>query len=399
MTTAVIVDAVRTAIGARNGRLSGWHPTDLAAEVLAALGLRNDLDPALVDDVILGCVTQYGDQAMNLARNAVLAAGWPDTVPGVTVDRQDASSAQAVHFAAQAVMAGAADVVVAGGVEVTSSTPLGTSVTLGTRPFGPRVIERYAPDGGLVPQGVAAEAIAARWSLTRDALDAYAVGSVARAANATREGRFRPEIVPVQVRSRDRETGQLAVRDDHLLVADEGGWAAAAVDLVDLAELKPAFVPDGVVTAGNTAPVGDGAAAVLVMSEERASRLGLRPLARLHAFATAAVDPLLMLTGGIAATSRVLERAKLGIRDVDVVEVDEPFASVALAWAASHDAEPARLNPNGGAIALGHPLGAAGARLLTTLVHELDRGPGRFGLLTMGAAGGLGTALVVERLG
>jgi acetyl-CoA acetyltransferase family protein len=396
MTSAVIVDAVRTAIGARNGRLSGWHPTDLAAEVLAALALRNDLDPALVDDVVLGCVTQYGDQAMNLARNAVLAAGWPDAVPGVTIDRQDASSQQAVHFAAQAVMAGACDVVIAGGVEVTSSTPLGASVTLGTRPFGPRVIERYAAWGGLVPQGVAAEAIASRWSLTRDALDAYATESVARAVRATREGRFRPEIVPVQVRSRDRETGQLAVREDHLLVADEGGWAAAPPDL---AALKPAFVPDGVVTAGNTAPVGDGAAAVLVMSEERASRLGLRPLARVHAFAAVAVDPLLMLTGGITATAAALERAKLGAREVDVVEADEPFASVALAWLASHDAEPPRVNPNGGAIALGHPLGAAGARLLTTLAHELDRRGGRFGLLAMGAAGGLGTALVIERLG
>jgi acetyl-CoA acetyltransferase family protein len=396
MTTAVIVDAVRTAIGARNGRLSGWHPTDLAAEVLGALALRNDLDPALVDDVVLGCVTQYGDQAMNVARNAVLAAGWPDSVPGVTVDRQCASSQQAVHFAAQAVIAGVCDVVVAGGVECTSSTPLGTSVTLGTRPFGPRVIERYAADGGLVPQGVAAEHIAERWSLGRQDLDAYAAASLQRGAQATREGRFRGEIVPVQVRARDRETGQVAAFEDDLLVADEGGWAGAPSGL---AELKPAFVPDGRVTAGNSAHVGDGAAGVLIMSEERASRLGLRPLARFCAFGTAASNPLVMLTGAIPATARALERAKLGIRDIDAFEVNEPFASVVLAWAAEHDADLARVNPNGGAIALGHPLGAAGARLLTTLAHELDRCGGRYGLQAMSAAGGVATALVVERLG
>ncbi len=395
MTTAVIVDAVRTAIGARNGRLAGWHPTDLAAEVLAALALRNDLDPAVVDDVVLGCVTQYGEQAMNLARNAVLAAGWPDSVPGVTVDRQCASSEQAVHFAAQAVIAGASEVVVAGGVESTSATPLGTSVTLGTRPFGPRIIERYADRGGLVPQGVAAERVAERWSLSRDDLDAYAATSIERAGRAAREGRFRPEIVPVQVRTRDRETGQLAVLENHLLVADEGGPVASPDEL---AELRPAFVPDGRVTAGNSAPVGDGAAAVLIMSEERAARLGLRPLARFHAFATAATDPVAMFTGAISATAKVLERAKLGLRDFDVVEVNEAFASVVLAWAADLDADLARVNPNGGAIALGHPLGAAGARLLTTLVHELDRAGGRYALQAMSAAGGVATALVIERL-
>jgi acetyl-CoA acetyltransferase family protein len=396
MTTAVIVDAVRTAIGARNGRLSGWHPTDLAAEVLGALAVRNDLDPALVDDVVLGCVTQYGDQAMNVARNAVLAAGWPESVPGVTVDRQCASSEQAVHFAAQAVMSGACDVVVAGGVECTSSTPLGSSVTLGTRPFGPRLVERYAPDGGLVPQGVAAERIAAQWSLSRDDLDAYAATSLERGRTAGREGRFRPEIVPVQARTRDRETGQVAAVEGQLLVADEGGWQGA---VTELAALLPAFVPDGRVTAGNSAAVADGAAAVLVMSEELASRLGVRPLARFHAFATAAGDPLTMLTGAIPATAKVLERAKLGIRDVDAIEVNEPFASVALAWAGATGADVARVNPNGGAIALGHPLGAAGARLLTTLVHELERGGGRYGLQAMSAAGGVATALVIERLG
>src|SRR5579871_3913267 len=238
MTTAVIVDAVRTAVGARNGRLSGWHPTDLAGELLNALALRNDLDPGLVDDVVLGCVTQYGEQAMNIARNAVLAAGWPESVPGTTVDRQCASSEQAVHFAAQAVMAGAYDVVVAGGVECTSSTPLGTSVTLGTRPFGPRIVERYAADGGLVPQGVAAERIAERWSLTREDLDRYAATSIERGRRAAREGAFRPEIVPVQVRGRDRDTGQLLAPEDHYLVADEGGWPG---EVGDLAALRPAF--------------------------------------------------------------------------------------------------------------------------------------------------------------
>jgi len=396
MTTAVIVDAVRTAVGARNGRLSGWHPTDLAAEVLAALALRNGLDPALVDDVILGCVTQYGEQAMNVARNAVLAAGWPESVPGVTVDRQCASSEQAVHFAAQAVMSGVCDVVVAGGVECTSSTPLGSSVTLGTRPFGPRIVERYAAAGGLVPQGVAAERIAEQWSLSRDDLDAYAATSLERGREAARGGRFRAEIVPVQARTRDRETGQVNATDGQLLVTDEGGWPGP---VAELAGLLPAFVPDGRVTAGNTAAVADGAAAVLVMSEERAARLGLQPLARFHALAVAATDPLAMLTGAMPATAKVLERGKLAIRDIDVVEVNEPFAAVALAWAAETGADLAKVNPLGGAIALGHPLGAAGARLLTTLVHELRRTGGRYGLQAMSAAGGVATALVIERLG
>jgi acetyl-CoA acyltransferase len=269
-------------------------------------------------------------------------------------------------------------------------------VTLGTRPFGPRLIDRYAAEGGLVPQGVAAERAAERWSLTRDDLDAYAAMSIERSWRAAREGRFRPEIVPVQVRARDRETGQVLVPEDRLLVSDEGGPVASPDEL---GQLRPTFVPGGRVTAGNSAPVGDGAAAVLIMSEERAARLGLRPLARFHAFATAGTDPLTMLTGAIPATAKVLERAKLAIRDLDAIEVDEAFASVVLAWAAELDADLGRVNPHGGAIALGHPLGAAGARLLTTLVHELDRGGGRYGLQAMSAAGGVATALVIERLG
>jgi acetyl-CoA acyltransferase len=264
MATAVIVDAVRTAVGMRNGKLSGWHPVDLAGAVLDALVRRNDLDPAVVDDVIVGCVTQVGDQAINVGRSAVLAAGWPESVPGVTVDRQCGSSQQAVHFAAQGVIAGAYDVVVAAGVECMSTTPVGSSVTTGSRPFGPRVMERYAPLGGLVPQGASAELVAERWSLTRDDLDAYAAESHMRAERAVTGGRFAREIVPVQARIRDRETGHLVVLDEDFRT-DEGVGRGATLE--SLAALKPAFTPEGRVTAGNSAPVGDGAAAVLVMSE------------------------------------------------------------------------------------------------------------------------------------
>src|SRR5271165_2873809 len=392
MATAVIVDAVRTAGGKRNGKLRNWHAVDLASEPLRALQERNDLDPALVDDVIMGCVMQVGEQAINVGRNAVLAAGWPESVPATTVDRQCGSSQQALHFAAQGVMAGAYDVVVAAGVESMTRTPMGSSASreLGF-PFGPRMMARYAGRGGLVGQGISAELIADQWDLSREDLDRYAAESQQRAATATAEGRF------------EREIAVLAVRDDEgndtdeVLRTDEGIRPDTTVET--LAKLKPAFKEDGKITAGNSSQITDGAAAVLVMSEERATDLGYTPRARFHAFALAGVDPITMLTGPIPATAKVLERAKLELAEIDVVEINEAFASVVLAWEKELHPEMARVNPNGGAIALGHPLGASGDKLTTTLLHELERTGGRWGLLTMCEGGGLANAYVIERLG
>jgi len=391
--TAVLVDVVRTAVGARHGGLSGWHPADLAGSLLASLAERSDLDPFLVEDVLVGCVTQHGDQAANLARSAVLAAGWPESVPGATVDRQCASGQQAVHLAAQAVLAGALDVVVAAGVECMSTTPPGSTITIGSRPFGPAVLERYAAAGGLIPPGAAAELVAERWSLSRADLDAYAATSHARAAAAAAEGRFAREIVALTAKVRDRDTGQLSSRSS-IVRADE----MVGRDVGSLAEMKPAFDPSGRITAANSAPAGDGAAAALIMSEERAARLGLRARARFVSFAVAAGDPLETFTATIPATARALERAKLDLGDVDVAEVNEAFAPAVLAWARETGGDLARVNPNGGAIAIGHPLGCTGVRMLATLVHELERSGGRYGLQTVAAAGGLATALVVERV-
>ncbi|MDP9404018.1 MAG: thiolase family protein [Actinomycetota bacterium] len=392
MATAVIVDAVRTACGRRNGKLAGWHSTDLAASVLGALVERSDLDPGLVDDVVMGCVMQVGEQSLNVARNAVLAAGFPESVPGTTVDRQCGSSQQAVHFAAQAVMAGACDVVIAAGVESMTRVPMGVSMQVvgAGMPFGPAVLARYAAAGGLVPQGVAAELMAERWRLSREALDEYAARSQQRAAQARDQGRFSGQIVPLAVRDANGHAGA------EVFDADEGirdGTTAEA-----LAALKPAFTPGGMVTAGNSSQISDGAAAVLVMSEERCSAMGLTPRARLCAFAVAGVDPVLMLSGPIPATQRVLERAKLTIDDIDVFEVNEAFAAVVLAWSAELRPDMDKVNVNGGAIALGHPLGASGARLLATLVNELERSNGRYGLQVMCTGGGQGSALVIERM-
>ena len=383
MSDAVIVDAVRTPLGRRNGMLAGWHPVDLSAHVLRALVERNDLDPALVDDVIMGCVSQVGDQALNIGRNAVLAAGFPDTVPGTSIDRQCGSSQQAVHFAAQGVMAGAYDLVIAAGVESMTRVPMGSSLLPGRDPFGTQVQERYP---GLVPQGLSAELIAEKWALTRDELDAYSLESHVRAARAADEGRFEREIVGVQATD---EPGTL-------LLADEG--IRRDTTLERLASLKPAFKADGVVTAGNSSQITDGAAAVLVTSEEVAHRLGLTPRARLHAFALAGSDPVLMLTAPIPATAKVLERGKLTLDDVDLVEINEAFASVVLAWEHEVHADLGRVNVNGGAIALGHPLGCSGARLTATLVCELERTGGRFGLQTMCEGGGMANAAIIERL-
>ncbi len=389
MPTAVIVDAVRTPLGRRNGRLQHWHPVDLAAETLTALADRNDLDPALVDDVVLGCVMQVGEQTANVARNAVLAAGWPEEVPGTTVDRQCGSSQQAAHFAAQGVIAGAYDIVIAGGVEVMTRVPMGSSMADGKYgyPFGPRIGARYADQGGLVPQGISAELIADRWGITREEMDEFGARSQQRAQRAAAEGRFDREIVPV-------------AGADGAAVLDDEGIRTTTVDT--LSKLKPVFRSEaegGRVTAGNSSQITDGAAAVLIMSEARAKQLGLTPRARFVDFALAGADPRLMLTAPIPATTKVLDRAGLRLDDIDLIEINEAFASAVLAWEREHHPDPDRVNVNGGAIALGHPLGCSGARLMATLVNELERSGGRYGLQTICEGGGMANATILERLG
>jgi acetyl-CoA acetyltransferase family protein len=388
---AVIVDAVRTPVARRNGKYKDIHPVDLASIPLKALVERNQLDPALIEDVIMGCVSQTGEQSLNVARNAALAAGLPEEVVGTTVDRQCGSSQQAAHFAAQGVMAGAYEVVIAAGVESMTRVPMGVTAQQGPGvPFGPLMLERYAH--GLVPQGISAEMIVEKWGIGREELDRVGLESHRRAAAATDEGRFESQIIPVKVTLGDG-TEELVTRDEGIR------WDTS---MEKLAGLQPAFKPGGTVTAGNSSQISDGAAAVLIMSEERASQLGLRPRARFVQFALAGVDPVIMLTGPIPATSKVLERAGLSLDQIDLVEINEAFAAVVVAWRAEHGgADPealwARTNVNGGAIALGHPLGASGARLLTTLVHELDRRGGRYGLQTMCEGGGMANALIVER--
>jgi acetyl-CoA acyltransferase len=350
------------------------------------------LDPALIDDVITGCVMQVGEQALNVGRSAVLAAGWPESVPATTIDRQCGSSQQAVHFAAQGVMAGAYDLVVGGGVEAMTRVPMGSSVVREVGyPFGPRVIKRYEPVGGLVSQGISAEMIAEKWKLTREDLDAFGARSQQRAARAAVEGRFEHEIIGIPVRDDDGND------TDEIVTADEGIRPDTTVEA--LAKLKPSFKPDGLVTAGNSSQITDGSSAVLISSEERAAALGLTPRARFVAFAVAGADPVLMLTAPIPATKLVLERAKLTLDDIDAIEINEAFASVVLAWQRELHPDMDKVNVNGGAIALGHPLGASGAKLLATLVNELERTGGRYGLLTMCEGGGLANACVIERLG
>ena len=341
----------------------------------------------------MGCVMQVSEQSLNVGRNAVLAAGWPESVPGTTIDRQCGSSQQSIHFGAQGVMAGAYDVVIGAGVEVMSRTPMGASVVreLGY-PFGPRMMARYAERGGLVSQGEGAELIAEQWNIDRAALDEFSVQSHHRAAQATAEGRFERELLPVAVKDDDRAD------TDEIMTTDEGIRPDTTVEV--LANLKPAFrAENGRVTAGNSSQITDGAAAVLIMSEERAKALGLTPRARFHAFAVAGSDPITMLTGPIPATKAVLERAKLSFDDLDVIEINEAFASVVLAWQKEFDADLSKVNVNGGAIALGHPLGASGAKLMSTLVNELERTEGRYGLLTMCEGGGMANATIIERLG
>ena len=384
---AVIVGAVRTAIGRRNGRLKDWHPVDLMAEVLSALVQQAGVDAGLVEDVIIGCVSQVGEQSLNVGRNAALAAGFPETVPGTTVDRQCGSSQQAIHFAAQGVISGAYDVAIAGGVEVMSRVPMGSSYQQGPgAPFGSRMLQRY--DNGLVHQGISADLIAQKWEFSRSQLDEFSLESHRRAARATAEGRFRSQIVPVEVKNEDSTTS--------IFDRDEGIRTDTSIE--KLASLKPAFKPDGLITAGNSSQISDGAAAVLIMERETAERLGLRPRARFVAFSLAGDDPIFMLTAPIPATYKVLKKAGLTLDQVDLVEINEAFASVPLAWQRETGAKLERVNVNGGAVAIGHPLGASGARLTTVLLHELERTGGRYGLQTICEGGGMANAMIIERM-
>ena len=390
MREAVIVEAVRSPVGKQGGALSGRHPVDLLAEVLKTAVERSGIDPARVDDHITGCVSQTGEQAINIARNAWLAAGLPEEVPAVTIDRQCGSSQQAAHFAAQGVMAGAYDLVISSGIEHMTRVPMGITASQGPGfPFPPSLMDRY--DGGLVPQGVSAEIIANRWGLTREQLDDFGARSHERAAAATQEGRFRREILPTKV---ETEGGSL------LFERDEG--IRFPVDRAKMATLPTPFKEDGVVTAGNSSQISDGAAALVIAGRDTAESLGLRPRARFHAFALSGVDPITMLTGPIPATEKVLSNAGLGLEDLDVVEINEAFASVVLAWkkelGIDDDWFEQHVNPNGGAIALGHPLGASGAKLMTTLLHELERREARWGLQVMCEGGGEANATVIERL-
>ncbi len=396
MREAVIVDAVRTPLGRgkQTGALHGWHPVDLAAHTLRAVIERTGIDPGQVEDVIMGCVGQVGEQGINLGRNAALAAGFPESVCGTTVDRQCGSSQQALHFAAQGVMAGAYDVVIAAGVESMSRIPMGTSAAVGGEPFGPRMMKRYAQAdlygvGGLIPQGLSAEIIAERWKLSREAVDRFSLGSHQKAAAATRNGWYGNEIVGVEVKHSDggKET----------VTHDEG--IRPETTLEKLMSLTPAFKTDGVITAGNSSQITDGAAAVLVMEKQRALSLGLRPRARFHAFALGGCDPVIMLTAPIPATQNVLKRAGMKMSDIDAVEINEAFAPVVLAWEKELHPNMETVNVHGGAIALGHPLGCSGARLMTTLLNVLERSGGRFGLQTMCEGGGMANATIIERLG
>ncbi|MBO0832586.1 MAG: acetyl-CoA C-acyltransferase [Actinobacteria bacterium] len=382
MRDAVIVEAVRTPVGKRNGGLSEIQPADLSAHVLKALAERSGLNPALVEDVIWGCVSQVGEQSLDIARTAALGAGWPESVPGVTVDRQCGSSQQAISFAAASVIAGHYDVVVAGGVESMSRVPMGTSVA-GKWPFGEGFKARY---NGIAPnQGLGAEMIVDRWGFSRTELDEFSLGSHAKAAAAQDEGRFTGQIAPV--------TNPSGVK----IEADEGVRRGSTLEA--LAALKPAFKPEGgTITAANSSQISDGAAALLITTSEKAAELGLTPLVRIHTAVVTGDDPVIMLTGPIPATAMALKRSGLSIEDIGVFEVNEAFAPVPLAWLKETGADAERLNPNGGAIALGHPLGGSGARIMTTLVHHMKATGTRFGLQTMCEGGGQANATILELL-
>ncbi|MGO8768376.1 MAG: thiolase family protein [Mycobacterium sp.] len=388
MRETVIVEAVRTAVGKRNGGLSGMHAADLSAIVLNELLDRTGLGPEIVDDVIWGCVSQVGDQSSNIGRYAVLAAGWPESIPGTTVNRACGSSQQALDFAVQAVMSGQQDVVVAGGVEVMSRVPLGAARASGT-PYGPKVLARY--DNFSFNQGLSAEMIAKKWGFSRSRLDEYSVRSHERAAAAQDSGAFADQIVPVFTEDGSQESRESMVN------ADEGVRRGTSVE--KLAALKPAFVDDGVIHAGNSSQISDGAAALLVTTSEIAVELGLTPIVRYRAGAVTGADPVLMLTGPIPATEKVLKKAGVALSEVGVFEVNEAFAPVPLAWLAETRADERRLNPLGGAIALGHPLGASGAVLMTRMAHHMRDNGIRYGLQTMCEGGGTANATLVELVG
>ncbi|MDQ2902833.1 MAG: thiolase family protein [Ktedonobacteraceae bacterium] len=382
---AVIVAAVRTPVGIgkpEKGKLSGIRPDELAALALAEVVRRAGIEPALVEDIVMGCVAQIGEQGLNIGRVAALIAGFPVEVCSVSINRMCGSSEQAVHFAAQEIISGTVDVSIGAGVESMSRVPMGSDRAGAS--FSEKLMARYP----LVPQGLSAEMIAEKWHITREEADAFSLESHRRAAAATAEGRFKQEIMPVEVTLADgsRET----------MTTDQGIRASTSME--QLGNLKPAFRLEGIVTAGNSSQISDGAAAVLLMSEEKARELGLKPLARIVSMATAGVDPVMMLTGPIPATAKALKKAGLSLKDIDLVEINEAFASVPLAWAREYDPDMARVNVNGGAIALGHPLGASGARLMTTLVHELQRRGARYGLQTMCIGHGMATATIIERM-
>ncbi|GAC1412740.1 MAG: thiolase family protein [Actinomycetota bacterium] len=399
MREAVIVEAVRTPLGRRNGKLKDWHPVDLLAEVYKELIARAGIDPALVDDVIAGCVSQVGEQALNVTRNAWLAAGLPESVPGTTVDRQCGSSQQSAHFAAQGVMSGAYDVAIAAGIESMSRIPMGSSIATGGFPFTQQMSERY--EGNLVPQGISSELIAARWNIDRAEVDAIGLRSQERAQLATREGRFQREIMPIKV---SNEQGGTDVFD-----TDEG---LRETTLEKLGTLRPAFYDENVAkkwpeikwvtTAGNSSQITDGATAILITTPEKARELGLKPRARFHTMTLAASDPVLMLTAPIPATEKALWKSGLSLDDIELIEINEAFATVIAAWRRelniSDEYFESRVNVNGGAIALGHPLGASGARLMITLLHEMERSGARYGLQTMCEGGGMANATILERL-
>jgi len=382
MRETVIIEAVRTPVGKRNGGLSGMHAADLSAIVLNELLERVGVGPEIIDDVIWGCVSQVGDQSSNIGRYAVLAAGWPESIPGTTVNRACGSSQQALDFAVQAVMSGQQDVVVAGGVEVMSRVPLGAARATGM-PYGPKVLARY--DDFSFNQGLSAEMIAKKWGFSRTQLDEYSVQSHERAAAAQDSGAFTDQIVPVFT---DDQTAQ------NVIVADEGVRRGTTVE--KLAALKPAFVDDGMIHAGNSSQISDGAAALLVTTSEMAVGLGLTPLVRYRAGAVTGADPVLMLTGPIPATEKVLSKAGVPLSDVGIFEVNEAFAPVPMAWMAETGADPDRVNPLGGAIALGHPLGASGAVLMTRMAHHMRDSGIRYGLQTMCEGGGTANATLVE---
>ena len=386
MRDAVIIGAVRSPVGRRNGGLAGLHPVDLSAQVLDGLVERAGIDPGLVEDVIWGCVTQVGEQALNVGRQAVLAAGWPEEIPATTVDRQCGSSQQAVHFAAAGVVAGHYDVVVAGGVESMTRVPMFSNVIPGPgEPVSPGLRARYGDS--LVPQGISAELIAEKWAITRDEADRISLTSHERAAAARAAGRFEAEIVPVTVPAPDGPV---------TLTSDEGIRPDSSLE--KLGALRPVFQETGIVTAGNSSQISDGAAALLISTSDVARRLNVRPLARLHAFSVVGVDPVTMLTGPVPATQRVLDRSGLKLSDIGAFEINEAFATVLSVWQREIGADPAQVNPNGGAIALGHPLGASGARLMTTLVHHMVATGALFGLQSMCEGAGMANATILERL-